>query len=295
MKPHALSLIQRTLEMSGRAHMPNLSNAISIARARYVQSLYEPPDCRNPDTHVRELLPAPVRWFSMLQARMALAQLRSRPGYYYLIARTKYYDQVFLDAVRNNIQCIINIGCGTDTRAYRFAQELRKREIRVFECDKAQSISVKQRLAGQRWPTDHITYVSTDLNAGSWPDMESRLAEVAGPALVMLEGVSGYVAQEAFARFLAFNAAKLHPNSRLVYDYKIRDFADCATRGDSTKRLFRLPAAKRDVISYHKALGYELEHMELSSDLTLRMVPNVATHARPYTEDCVLELTIGAK
>lgn len=295
MQSNVLSLIHRALQISGRAAMPNVSNSIGIARARYIQSIYEPLECRNPDTLVRDLLPAPVRWLSMLQARTLLAQLRSRPGYYYLIARTKYYDQVFSDAVRNNIGCVINIGSGADTRAYRFAHELRKRNVRVLECDQPRSIVVKQRLAGQCWPNEHVTYVSIELNARSWPEMAARLDEITLPVLVMLEGVSAYVERKAFACFLAFLAAKLRSNSRVVYDYKVCGAADHPSRHDSAKPLFRLPGSKSDVIAYHKEMGYELEHFELSSDLSLRLLPNIATYANPYTEDCVVELAVDIK
>jgi methyltransferase (TIGR00027 family) len=291
-----LFMIQRVLEVSGRVTLPNLSNSIGVAKLRYIQSLYETPEYRNPDTLIRDFLPLPVRWLSRLQAKIQLSKLRSRPFYYYLIARTKYYDQVFLEAMRSNIACIINIGCGTDTRAYRFAEELTKKKIKILECDQPESISIKEQLAKRKCRTDHITYVSIDLNNRSWPDLEDRLAEIPFPVCVILEGVSPYIDEESFSRFLNFIAVKLQAGSRIAYDYRIRGIADDVEHIGRIKRPFRLSATKKDVIAYHEALGYTLEHMELSSELSSRLLPNlVRSGARLFTEDSLLKLTVTQK
>jgi methyltransferase (TIGR00027 family) len=294
MKPNMLLMIQRAMEMSGRQTLPNLSNSISIAKLRYIQSAYETPEYRNPDTFVREFLPPPVRWLCMLQAKMQLSKLRLYPFYYYLIARTKHYDQVFNDAIFSNVRYIINIGCGTDTRAYRFADDLRKKEIRVLECDLPQSILAKEQLAKKKWPTDHVAYVSIDLNDNnSWPNLASRLTEIPSPVCLILEGVSAYIDEDLFSRFLNFIALKLKAGSDIAYDYKIRGPADDSDRIGRAKRPFQLSAMKEDVVAYHEALGFRLENMELSSDLTSRLLPNlVRPDARLFTEDCLLKLTV---
>jgi len=296
MKPNMISVIQRVLTASGRLTLPNLSNSVGVAKLRYIQAIYETPEYRNPDTLIGDFLPPPVRWLSMLQAKMQLSKLRSYPFYYYLIARTKYYDEVFTDAISSNIDYIINIGCGTDTRAYRFAEDLKNKRITVLECDQPQSISVKQQLAKKKWQTDHITYVSIDLNNGSWPDLEYQLAKIPSAALVILEGVSPYIDEKSFCRFLNFIAVKLPAESRIAYDYIIRSIADDVGHVGRIKMPFGLPATKKDVVAYHEALGYKLQRMELSSELTLRLLPNLAgSDVRLYTQDCLLKLTVAKK
>jgi len=296
MKLDVMLVIQRVLELSGRLMLPNQSNMMSVGKLRYIQSVYEAPEYRNPDKLIRDFLPPVLRWICMLQAKMRLSNLRLNPFYYYLIARTIYYDQVFIDAMCGNIKYIINIGCGSDTRAYRFIQDLKQNEINVIECDQPQSIFIKQQLAERKWRTDNITYVSIDLNAASWRDLEYRLAEIPSTVLVMLEGVSPYIDEESFNRFLNFIAVKLHVGSRIAYDYKIRGVADDFGSGGRTRRPFRLPATKKDIIAYHEALGYKLEHMELSSELSSRLLPNlVRSCACLFTEDCLLKLTVAKK
>jgi methyltransferase (TIGR00027 family) len=293
MKPNVILLIQRALEFAGRLALPDLSNSISIAKSRFIQSVYETPEYRNPDTLVGHLLPAPLRWLSILQGKIQLSKLRQYPFYYYLLARTKYYDEVFTDAICNNIAYIINIGCGTDTRAYRFAAELKLNRIKVLECDQADSILIKQQLAKRTWLTDHVTYISVDLNANVWPELEHQLDKIRSPALVMLEGVSAYIEEQSFVRFLNFLATKLTPESIIAYDYKIRTDKDDLKVGGPAKRPFRLPAAKNDVIAYHEALGYKVQHLELSSEVSSRLLPNLVVSRAPFFfEDGLLKLTV---
>jgi len=296
MKHNMISLIQRVLATVGRVTLPNLSNSIGIARLRYIQTLYERPEYQNPDTFIRDFLSPPVRWFSMLQGKLQLSKLRLRPEYYYCLARTKYYDQVFTDAMRSNVNFIVNIGSGTDTRAYRYAEGLREKKIKVLECDQPQSIFIKQKLAKQKWRTDHVTYVSIDLNDGSWLDLGTWLAEISSPILVMLEGVSTYIDEESFVQFLDFIAVKLPAGSSVAYDYKIRGIDDEFGRKDGVKRPFRLPATKKDIIAFHEARGYKLQYMELSSELSSRLLPNLdRSDAGRFAEDCLLKLTVAQK
>jgi methyltransferase (TIGR00027 family) len=210
------------------------------------------------------------------------------PFYYYLIARTRYYDQVLSNAIDSNIGCIVNIGCGADTRAYRFAEQLKSHGIKMVECDQATSIAIKQQLASRQWQTDHVTYVSVDLNDHGCSNLEHRLDAIPCPALVMLEGVSPYIQATSFNRLLQFLVVKLRPGSVVAYDYKMRGFD-----GGENRNVFRLPVTKHDVIAYHEALGYRVQHLELSSELSSRLLGDFTTsHAGSFGEDGLLKLTL---
>jgi methyltransferase (TIGR00027 family) len=290
--PHAEGLVQRAWDFSGHLALPNLSNSVHVGRLRHIQSKYETPECRNPDPLIHDLLPAPLRWLSTLQAKTQLSKLHKNPFYYYLIARTRYYDQVFNDAIDSNLGCIVNIGCGTDTRAYRFAEQLKFRGIKVVECDQAAFITIKQQLARRIWQTDHVTYVSVDLNDPGWPDLEHCLDAIPRAVLVMLEGVSPYINGVSFDRFLKLLVVKLHSGSVVAYDYKIQGI----DVSDSNGNLFRLPATKHDVIAYHDTLGYRVQRLELSWELSSRLLRNFATsHTCSFAQDGLLKLTIPAR
>ena len=271
------------------------SNSMLVAELRYIQSIHETSELQNPDGLVGQFLPVLRRWSCKWLSQSKIAVLRTDPFYYYLDARTKYYDKVFLDAIADNAQYIINVGCGTDTRAYRFEQVLRQKGVKVLECDQAEAISVKERKAKQIGTNGHVTYVSVDLNDEAWPDFEQWLGEHnTSKGLVLMEGVSPYVNVETFNQFLKLLASQLPSGSRVAYDFKIRGVKDDFGLVGRTQRPFRLTAITEEVIGYHEELGYRLDHMEQSSDLSVRILPGLAKSGSPvFMEDALVQLVVA--
>lgn len=266
--------------------LPNLCRMLNVSELRYIQSRWEPASGRNPDVLAGTLIPAVRRLACALRASLLMTGLRARPFYHYLLARTKYYDAIFLDAVHGGAGCIVNIGCGADTRAYRFAPLLREKGVRVLECDQPEAIRTKQKIATRHWRTDHVRYIALDLHDNRWAGLRLALDDNGGsPALVMIEGVSPYVRAASFEAFLRFLAGLLQPDSVLAYDFKIAGTVDpvpCPVRDP-----FRLPAQRAQVAAYHAALGFGLRHMELSSELSRRLVPEAPA---VFDFDCLLQL-----
>ena len=272
--------------------LPNLSYMMSVGELRYIQSHFEKGAAKNPDGLVGGFLPWSKRVGCWVRGALLLPKLRANPFYGYLNARTKYYDQVFGEALDRSITRVVNIGCGSDTRAQRFASRLRGNRVEVLECDQEAAIRAKEQLARKLWgPSDHVAYQPIDLEAGAWPALEAWLARgAAAPTLVMLEGVSPYVGQEAFATFLRLLSSKLHPASALAYDFKLRGVADDFGGAPGSGR-FRLSADRDEVARYHRDLGFQVDHMELSSALSQRLQPGPGPL---FEEDCLLRLSVLA-
>lgn len=272
--------------------LPNLSYMMSVGELRYIQSRFEKGEYQNPDSIVGSLLPLSKRLRCMLRGTVFLSRVRANPFYYYLNARTKYYDRVFLDAIQASVKCIINIGCGSDTRAYRFERLLKEKAITVLECDQEQAIRAKEEIARRNWSTNHVQYLSIDLDDGAWPAFLPSLIENGrGPILVMLEGVSPYVGEDSFQAFLRLLAANLQPGSGLAYDFKLRGVADEFGGSNPTRRRFRLPGNRPEVADYHRSLGFELRQMELGDELTRRLQPGKEAS---FKEDCLVRLVAGS-
>jgi methyltransferase (TIGR00027 family) len=258
-------------------NLPNFSRMVNVAQMRYIQSFCEAPDYRNPDAVVGAFLSIQQRLACLARGKLLISNLRAKPFYHYVLARTKYYDEVFLDAVYDSVACIINIGCGSDTRAYRFEHILRRKAISVVECDQPQAIASKQKIARRLWPTDHISYLPLDLNRIGWTGLAQVLDEkIHNPALVMMEGVSPYISGTSFEAFLRFLAPRLHARSVVAYDFKIANLAGDFDRYAHAEPLFRLPAERAEVAAYHNALGLQLQHMELSAELSARLLPRAS-------------------
>jgi len=274
--------------------LPNLSFMVKVGQLRYIQSVYEAPAYRNPDVLVREFLPASQRWGCDLRARLRLGELRSQPFYYYLLARTRYYDEVFVDSICEKMGRIVNIGCGSDTRSHRFGHILKQKGARVLECDQAEAIRTKRQIAGQRWPVDHIDYLPIDLNDSAWPELDSWLGRnAAAPILVLMEGVSPYVNDDAFCRFLDFLAVGLPRGSHVAYDFKLSGATEGFGRSERTQHPFRLPETRDEVAAFHSKRGFRMEHFELSADLSQRLLPDLAAAgARMFREDGLVQVTL---
>jgi methyltransferase (TIGR00027 family) len=274
---------------------PDLSYVLTVAQWRYIQSLHEPIERRNPDRLVGQLLSLRERWGAKWAGRKRLDALRSHRFYYYLIARTRYYDRVFLDAIARGVKHIVNVGCGTDTRAYRFAEQLRAGGVRVCECDQPEVIVAKQRACRRRWPSSEVSYLALDLNDESWPDFAGWLdAKVSGPALVLMEGLTPYLNADSVSDFLALLADKLPAGSLVAYDFKISGVSDQFGRGARSGALFRLPFVAEDVAAYHEERGYRLGHIERGDELSLRLMPALTSAGIPlFQEDVVIQAAVA--
>ncbi len=272
--------------------LPGGSNLMFAARLRYIQSIHESSEHRNPDLLVRHFIPLLQRWGLARISQEELSKLRMNPFYYYLVARTKYYDQVFSDAVAEGVQSIVIVGCGSDTRPYRFSQLLKRNGVRVLECDQPEAIRVKQRIA-QRWQDlGHVDYLPIDLNDGAWSDMTSWLDERPDrKTLILMEGVSPYIDDVPFKQFLLQLAGKLTAGSLVAYDFKIRGVGDNFVHKGRTENPFRLPSARSEVTAFHETHGLRLERLELSCDLCSRLLPPVARSvASLFSEDVLVQL-----
>jgi methyltransferase (TIGR00027 family) len=271
--------------------MPNLSNSMYVARLRHIQSIHESPERHNPDTLVRHFVPLLVRIRTALLGKAGLSKLRLDPFYYYLIARTQHYDDVVRDAISDGVQRLIMVGCGSDTRSYRFKNLLCGKGVKVLECDLAEAISEKQRLTGRWRDFGHVEYLALDLNDGAWPKLESWLGNTKPKTLVLMEGVSPYVNDDALGQFLGLLATRLAVGSHVAYDFKIRGVKDNFGRDGRTQRPFRLSTAKDEVAAFHQALGFWVGHMEVSSELVSRLLPDLNGYPL-FEEDGLLRLRV---
>lgn len=269
--------------------LPDLSNMMNVGQLRYIQAHCESAEYCNPDAVVGTFLSSQQRLACIFRGKLLMPRLRANPFYHYVLARTKYYDEVFLDAVYGSADCIINIGCGSDTRAYRYAHILKQKGVEVWECDQPQAIYAKQKIAQKRWPTDHIKYVPLDLNDNAWPNFAALLDEKRqGSKLIMMEGVSPYIRSESFKAFLGLLATRLDARSSLAYDFKISGTVDDLGRSETIRQPFRLPAQLEEVAAYHGSLGFQVQHMELSTALVKRLLPEASSL---FGEDCLLRIT----
>lgn len=149
----------------------------------------------------------------------------------WMAVRTAYLD----DEVRHwsreepDVRQVVILGAGLDTRAARLAQP----GVRFFEVDhpasQADKLARLDRAPG--YPKGAATYVTCDFERD---DFVERLAsgglDLARPAVVLWEGVSYYLPEEAVRTTLRKVATELDPRSILLFDHFLKRFVDAQSR-----------------------------------------------------------------
>ncbi|MCP4359601.1 MAG: SAM-dependent methyltransferase [Chloroflexi bacterium] len=179
-----------------------------------------------PDFLAEYFLPAHFRFFikfRRLRANVKDKLHRFLPGLYeYVIARTAYFDAVFVDALRKEVPQIVLLGAGYDSRAYRFVGL--NQATRIIELDIASTQNRKKRclrkekidIPGQ------VTLVPINFNTESLNEaLEKAGYDKGKQTLFLWEGVSYYLQPEAVAETLEFVSHSAHHESAIVFDYTV--------------------------------------------------------------------------
>jgi methyltransferase (TIGR00027 family) len=151
---------------------------------------------------------------------MQWAAKRRIPGAYtYEIGRTKFIDEVVLDAVAAGLDELILLGAGLDSRPYRLAEQLKG--VRVMEVDHPASQASKRERIRRMLGSEpaHVTYVPIDFNRD---DLDATLAAAghdrSARTLFVWSGVSLYLPEEAVAEVLSWVGEHRDPPAAIVFD-----------------------------------------------------------------------------
>ncbi len=140
-----------------------------------------------------------------------------------MIARTAYFDSLFVDALKNNFPQIVLLGAGYDTRAYRFAKL--NRDTQIFELDITPTQDRKKgclKKARVDIPQG-VKLVPIDFNKESLKDvLEEAGHKKQEQTLFIWEGVSYYLDAESVDATLGFVSGSLHSERALVHKSKNR-------------------------------------------------------------------------
>jgi methyltransferase (TIGR00027 family) len=204
----------------------------------------EPPGRRLVDDDLAELfLPAPLRWLVAATRWAPARRLMIRgseftgPGMWVNMACRKRFIDDKLNEVLDDIDAVVILGAGLDTRAYRLTRRVR---VPVFEADQPVNIAMKaktvRRVLGE--PPLSVRLVALDFERD---DLLTSLAEhgyrTDYRAFFVCEGVTQYLTEGGVRRTLEGLRAAA-PGSRLVFTYVRRDFIEGGNRY-GTRTLYR--------------------------------------------------------
>ena len=191
---------------------------------------------RNPDSMAKQFL-SPAYWFwtaldEDYDKSKRFIKFYRVSSYYTINACTKHIDGILQAAAEKNLEQVVIIGAGLDSRAYRFQEQMPG--VRFFEVDLPATVARKKELilASVGKVPATVVYVPVDYPKGG---MDSALKQVGydrkRKSLFICEGVTRYIDASAVDRTMQFIAKNAAPGSELVFDYIFEDIA----RGDFSK------------------------------------------------------------
>ena len=186
-------------------------------------SYYEENPCYRSADHVATLL---VPWFvkymskSGFLRKLFMAKFAPKGVYEYVIARTKYMDHVFSEAVDRGFEQVLIFGAGFDTRSIRLLRG--DSNVKVFEVDA--EVTQKAKLGrfdevGVPIP-DNTTYIAIDfLKDDPMERLMTNGFQRGKRCLFILEGLLMYLDADAVDDTFRLIHDLSGEGSRVVFDY----------------------------------------------------------------------------
>jgi methyltransferase (TIGR00027 family) len=136
-----------------------------------------------------------------------------------IVARVRFFDDMIKSAINNDLEQIVIIGAGYDTRAYRI-EGLSK--IGVFEVDHPATQSIKIEKIKEIFNSlpDHVTYIPVDLEVDKFGQrlLESEY-NTSLKTLFIMEGILMYLSPEIVDELLSFIVHNSGKGSSIIFDY----------------------------------------------------------------------------
>lgn len=158
-------------------------------------------------------------WLSKLVMDTGYAGKRGPGVPEFIAARVRYIDDYLLACVKEDLQQLVILGAGYDSRAYRFAGILSG--VKVFEVDHPASLKDKREKLN-KYDVDyrHVVYVPVDFNTDSLGErLEQHGYSAQNKTLFIWEGVTYYLESQAVDATLSFIAGNSGKGSSVIFDY----------------------------------------------------------------------------
>lgn len=198
-------------------------------------------------------------------AKIAGSMPAARMTSWLVAMRTVVIDDIILAAVRDGVDCVLNLGAGLDARPYRLDLP---RDLQWIEADYARIVDYKQGVLANDAPACRLERVKIDLADGSL-----RRALLAGVdarfhnVLVLTEGVVPYLSVEQAGEL----ADDLRANANLrhwLVDYFSKEAMKFRKRTKMDEKMRNAPFRfdPDDWFGFFRGHGWEAEQVRYLSD-----------------------------
>jgi methyltransferase (TIGR00027 family) len=178
--------------------------------------------------------------------RRPLTRWGRNPGFSFLAARTRFFDDAVVDSIDEGTRQVVVVGAGYDTRAWRLARD----GVRFFEVDHPATQQDKRARA----PAGGPVYVPVDLSEDA---IDERLLaaglEPGDPSVFVVEGLTMYLPETTAEDMFARLATVAGPGSRLAVNFTGSGGGSVAPASRAVSRLMRARWRASGEVTYHWA------------------------------------------
>jgi methyltransferase (TIGR00027 family) len=138
----------------------------------------------------------------------------------YVLARTRVFDEVFVDALERGFPQVVLLGASMDTRAFRFQEK--NRGTTIFDLDIHATQRYKREVLKRKKiaPPAELVFAPIDFNKQRLTDVLTQAGYREGQQTLFLwEGVTMYLEAEAVDSTLAFIRSSAAEGSIVAFDY----------------------------------------------------------------------------
>ncbi|MCP4347887.1 MAG: class I SAM-dependent methyltransferase [Desulfobacterales bacterium] len=187
-----------------------------------------------------------------------------------IVARVRFIDDYLLTCIDDNLEQLVILGAGYDTRAYRI--DGLKEKVRVFEIDHPATQELKMEKLKAIFPSlpSHVVYVPINFDN---EQLDKKLLEAGydkiKKTLFILEGLTMYMPPEAIDETLSFITENSGDYSSVVFDCLPSSIVDGTIKAKEGKTM------RRHVIRRGEPFRFGLEKEEIEDFLSKRGFFNI--------------------
>ena len=166
-----------------------------------------------------KLLPGFIKLLLICKILNLKGRLSPEGIYQYVIARTKYFDNVFIESIKKGIDQVVILGAGFDSRAIRLLDE--KTSVRVYEIDVYHTINAKLKQYRKRKIKlpDYDMLIPVDFEKENIKTKLNEFGFSNKKTLFILEGLIMYLPENSISETFSFINENSSQGSVVVFDY----------------------------------------------------------------------------
>lgn len=258
----------------------------------------------NPDYLAKHFVSEPWNNF-LLNPEASLEQIEKRlpGGVYYLLLRTRYFDQSLQNWINRFPQSqIVSLGAGFDTRSIRFNQS--DNTLFFYDVDLKAMLDYKKNIIKGNKLTEksNIHYVPTNFQTDDvFKNLESQGFNPSLPTYFFCEGVSFFLEEENFQTILDGITQLDNKHNILAFDYAFKDYIDGDLHFHGAKETYEelknigephvFGINYNDVTDYFKEKGFRSLNNYSASMLDLLYFGDIYGNASPKRSTSFFGLT----